>query len=270
MVVGEAQVARPTSPTVRRRAVLLGASNLTLGFGTAIDQARAVWGQPLDVLAALGHGRSYGLESRVLGRSLPGILQSGLWPALAGQAEAPLAALITDVGNDIMYGATPAMICRWLEHCLDHLAARGARVVLTLLPLASVGRLSAWRYRFFRACLFSGCGLSLTDAMDRAEALQAGLRALARARGAAIVCPPAEWYGFDPIHIRRGARREAWCELLRAWREGDCPVASPRGGLSQALYLSRLQPERQRRFGVERCAVQPCGRLREGTTIALY
>ncbi len=272
MVVGEARVARAAAnnAAVRRRVVLLGASNLTLGFGTALDEARAAWGAPLDVLAALGHGRSYGLESRVLGRTLPGILQSGLWPALARQAPAPVAALITDVGNDIMYGAAPATICRWIEQCLDHLAATGARVVLTLLPLAGVGRLSAWRYRLFRACLFPGCRLSFTDAMDSAEALQAGMTALARERGVALVCPPADWYGFDPIHIRRGARREAWGELLRAWRESERAVASPPGGLSQALYLSRLQPERQRRFGVERCATQPCGRLREGTTIALY
>ena len=74
-----------------RRVVLLGASNLTRGISTVVATAQRVWGQPLEVLAALGHGRSYGIESRVLGRRLPGILNSGLWEALDRSPASPTA-----------------------------------------------------------------------------------------------------------------------------------------------------------------------------------
>ena len=60
------------------RAVALGASNLTRGFRTVVSAARAAWGPEVQVLAALGHGRSYGAPSRVPFRTLPGILESGL------------------------------------------------------------------------------------------------------------------------------------------------------------------------------------------------
>jgi hypothetical protein len=42
------------------RVVALGASNLTRGFQTIVSTARLVWGPDVEVLAALGHGRSYG------------------------------------------------------------------------------------------------------------------------------------------------------------------------------------------------------------------
>src|SRR5205807_8069752 len=56
-----------------RRVVVLGASNVSLGFGTIVETAARLWGAPLDLLAAFGHGRSYGLRKSVLGRELPGI-----------------------------------------------------------------------------------------------------------------------------------------------------------------------------------------------------
>src|SRR5262249_46912085 len=89
-------------PPAVRRVVLLGASNLTLGIGTVLGSAANVWGSPLEVLAALGHGRSYGRATSVMGRQLPGIRECGLWPALGVDGQLPTAALVTDIGNDVL------------------------------------------------------------------------------------------------------------------------------------------------------------------------
>ena len=69
------------------RVVALGASNLTRGFQTVVDSARSVWGPGVEVLAALGHGRSYGAPSRFIARTLPGILKSGLWAELQRRSQ---------------------------------------------------------------------------------------------------------------------------------------------------------------------------------------
>jgi hypothetical protein len=90
------------------RVVALGASNLTRGFHEVVSASRAAWGPDVQILAALGHGRSYGARSRLLTRRLPGILDSGLWPALEAMPAVPTRALVTDVGNDILYGYPPA------------------------------------------------------------------------------------------------------------------------------------------------------------------
>ncbi len=55
------------------RLVALGASNLTRGFRRVVSTARAAWGPEIQVLAALGHGRSYGAASRIGVRTLAGI-----------------------------------------------------------------------------------------------------------------------------------------------------------------------------------------------------
>ena len=131
----------------------LGASNLTRGFATVVHTARSVWEEPIDVFAALGHGRSYGLRSRILVRSLPGILDSGIWARLEAAPPAPSRGLVTDVGNDILYGESTATILAWVAEVVARLRALGAEVALTDLPLASIRRLSAERFLLFRSIL---------------------------------------------------------------------------------------------------------------------
>ena len=62
----------------------------------------------------------------MLGRELPGITTCGLWDALAARPPARTAALVTDVGNDLLYGAPVAAILDWVAECLDRLAAQCA------------------------------------------------------------------------------------------------------------------------------------------------
>ena len=261
---------RTTGEAPLRRVVLLGASNLTRALPVVLDHARHAWGAPLEVLAALGHGRSYGLESRVLGRSLPGILQSGLWPALAARQSGEVAALVTDVGNDIVYGARPAAILEWIAECLTRLAVARARTVITLLPLAGISALPPWRYRLLRTLLFPGCRLSFADALDCAFAVQTGLVALAARFGAVTIEPHTTWYRFDPIHLARGVWPEAWSEIFSGWENAAPGTARVAHAKRHALYFLSLWPEQQRLFGFRQRFAQPCGTLGDGTTIALY
>ncbi len=112
---------------LRRRVILLGASNLTRGISTVVGIAQASLGGPLDVVAAMGHGRSYGMWSRVLVRELPGIATCALWDALDRRPRLDTVALVTDIGNDIFYGASIDEIVSWVDVTLARLEriARG-------------------------------------------------------------------------------------------------------------------------------------------------
>jgi hypothetical protein len=133
------------------RVVALGASNLTRGFRAVVSAARAAWGPEVQVLAALGHGRSYGAPSRVVVRTLPGILESGLWRTLESLPELPTRALVADIGNDILYGSSAERILAWVEDALSRLQRVTRDIILTDLPLGSIRRLSQARFRVFRS-----------------------------------------------------------------------------------------------------------------------
>ena len=253
----------PAGDRPARRIVLLGASNLTRGISTVIETAWSLWGSPLEVLAALGHGRSYGLTSRVLGRELPGIKQSGLWEALAARPPAETAALVTDIGNDLLYGAPVESILGWVSDSLERLDAARARTVLTLLPIANVEALSAWRYWLVRSCAFPKCRAGLEEILDAARRLNDGLKRL----GDEVVRLTDR---EREIHIRLRHWRAAWREILSAWSDTPVGASAARGSLTRWFYLRSLPPLERRLFGRERRAAQPSGRLRDGTTIALY
>ena len=253
---------------VRRRVVLLGASNLIRGLTTVLRIAYRLWGGPLDVLAACGLGRSYGLRMPFLWRELPAIADCGLWQAVAHRPSARTAALLTDVGNDLLYDVPVPRIIAWVEACLDRLLRAGARVVLTPLPLCSVTAVSRARFLALRSLLFPGCRLSYATVLDRAIDLDQRLRLLAKTRGAVIVEHRPEWYGFDPIHIRWRRRLAAWGNILAPWTDGaradEVPVHLGR------WFRLRLVPERRWLFGREQHHSQPCCQLPDGTTLALY
>src|SRR5438105_2980806 len=114
----------PVVPTaVRQRVVLLGASNLTQGLATILKIAQRQFAAPLEVYAALGHGRSLGQPTRVLGRELPGMLDCRLWSALERASPLPTAVLLTDIGNDLLYETPLATIKSWLSEIFFRIGA---------------------------------------------------------------------------------------------------------------------------------------------------
>jgi len=253
---------------VTPRLVLLGASNLSLGLGCAVAAARADAGVPLEVLAAHGLGRSYGSESRVGARVLPGILQCGLWDALEREGGSACRALLTDLGNDILYGTEVGRITGWLEQVLERLSRQGARVRVTRIPLAVLERTPRWRLALARRVFFPAHRVTVARALERARELDREIARLATSARAELVAPETSWYGIDPIHIARRARGEAWSRLCGS----GARAAAPAAGLSpfERRLLRRARPLRRRLLGRELCASQPAARLLDGTTVSLY
>ena len=245
------------------RVCLLGASNLTRGFGTAVRVTRAALGGPLELHAALGRGRSFGGPSSFLGRTLPGIAESGLWPGLdaAGAVRAlPTYALLSDMGNDVAFGVPAAVLLAWIEQTLERLAP--ARSIVLGPPLVSVARISDRAFRFWGRLFFPARGLQRAPLMATLEEVDAGLRELCRARGLAFVEPEASWYGVDPIHVRHAAEKRAWRKILASW-----------GPISDSLPGGRVPlpaPLERRILGVSFRHTQPAARLGDGTTVSIY
>lgn len=248
------------------RIVALGASNLTRGFRTIVSTSRSVWGPDVEILAAFGHGRSYGAPSQFLFRTLPGILKSGLWTELERRPPMMTRALVTDVGNDILYGFSVERTLGWIEEVLRRLRRVTQDIVLTGLPLAAVYRLSRIKFLVFRSMLVPSCRLTLAQVIENAERVNEGLLRLSQMYGAKFVHLHPAWYGFDPIHVRPSCWRTAWQEILGESVPGSREVRS----MVESVWLYLMRPERRSIFGIEQVTPQSGVALRPGGQVWLY
>lgn len=264
----------------RARFVVLGASNATKGISLLVETAERMLGAPLDVHAAIGHGRSYGEKSFLIARSIQGTLECGLWESIrtsAAQAvdDAPLYALLTDVGNDVMYCVEPDRIVEWVSECVDRLQRHGARIVMTGMPMAVVDRIGRKRYLFFRTLFFPKNPNSLEETIERVRHVQAGMRQLAADRNIPFVEQKAEWYGVDPIHLTQQARADAWAEILSHWqdespKQPDRSIVA-RGSVRRFLAIRTKLFEHWWLFNrIDEGQRQPCVRLPSGTQVSMY
>jgi hypothetical protein len=249
--------------------VALGASNLTRGFRIAVETTRRASGDSLEVFAALGHGRSYGMRSRFLVRELPAILDCGLWREVESRPACATTAIVTDVGNDVLYGAEASLVLAWVGETLLRLRRLGAAIVLTDLPVFNAQRISALGFVLFRSMLVPSCRLTLAEVATRAAAVNAGIETLAARHGATLVRLRPEWYGRDPIHMRPRHWTRAWQSILLA---GLPPIAPPPLAPAPAewLRLYCARPDLRWLLGREQRRSQPAVRLLDGTTVWIY
>lgn len=212
----------------RTTVVVLGASNVSRGLARLAAVARERTPGPVDLVVAAGHGRSYGVNSRVGMRRLPSILGSGLWRALERDDAAPRpVALLTDIGNDLLYGFPSRLVADWVGECLRRLSNLGTRTAITRLPLASVATVGPGRYRAFRSLFVPGCRLSLAAIKEATAELDADLASLASEHAATLIDQPGDWYGLDPIHPRRRHLSDLFHTVGDAW---GLPQGRRRGG----------------------------------------
>ena len=253
---------------LRRRVVVLGASNVSRGLArlAAAVESRS---PDADLFVAAGHGRGYGVNTRVAARRLPSILGSGLWRAVDRHGGEPPAALVTDVGNELLYGLTVEQVGSWVRESVRRLADRGATIAITRLPMAGIAAVGAVRYRALRTFFVPGCRLSLADLKDAATRLDADLQAIAGDYGARIIEQPAHWYGFDTLHVRRRHLDDLWHTACGAW--GFPAVGSPvTSSVAGWVKVGTKAAEVRSLAGVVRYTRQPVLRLRSGGTLSLY
>lgn len=242
-----------------QRVILLGASNLARAFPTVLHSLRQGLVGPLDIAVAMGHGRSYGTWSQLLGRALPGINQCGLWPHVSGdcsQHTRPLAA-IADLGNDLVYGVDAQTLLGWLDITLRRLQEVNSEVAMISLPMESLARLTPRRFELARRLIFPGHAIRWPQLQREIQQLDQGMRELAERYRVGWVDAPGDWYGLDPIHIRRPLEAEAWQTLFARWSVWRSPADGSRLSVLQKFKLRRLRPAERRLFGQPQLTSQP-------------
>lgn len=244
----------PSTPESRNHVVLLGASNLTLAWPRIVDQLQSRFVDPVDIYTANGMGRSYVCDrSGFALRQLPGILCSGIWDALpAPNNDRSSVGLLTDFGNDLLYGREPQEIVSAAEECINRLRSwdQNCRFVVTRPPVESVESLGWLRFVLARFALFPKSTLTLDGVKSKTLELDQGLQEVAARLDAAIYQPPADWYGIDPIHVRRKHQSKAFGQMMDLW---------PTQADTSSFADNRSRPKAAIRwvFGKQRDVAQP-------------
>ncbi|WP_442484302.1 hypothetical protein [Aeoliella sp. SH292] len=225
---------------------------------------------PIEVFVAHGFGRSYGRRSAIPYRALPGIKQCALWDDLRSRPSLPTFALITDVGNDLLYGASPNQIIEWVGECGAELRAMDANIVTTELPLDAILATTRLRFQVFRTIFFPPSRLTFERACELAHETNEGLKNLSHELASSVVRMDPKWYGIDPIHIRMQYRTAAWNKIVEAWRVS---TTSPRERVfrrKNSMLLHMAYPHERWFLGRHQRRTQPSVTLSDGSVVAIY
>lgn len=260
----------------RSRFVVLGASNVSRGLTVLFDRLRVVAGTPIELFAAAGRGRSYGLESRFLIRGLPSILDSGLWSALSsvpvpGSRHAPCRVLVTDIGNDLLYGASAAQTASWVEAAIERLPV-GSEVVLTLPP-QRLQEVPEALLRVARTVFFPGRRADVPALLRQVEELTERLEAFANRVCVTTIASKADWYSLDPIHYPLHRRSAVFEQLTEPWchqRDLGDGALGPDLPATDWISLQRARPARYTIAGRSKSMQQPAATLSDRSRLWMY
>lgn len=244
---------------------------MTLSLRLAIDLMQQRFGGPSEIFTALGHGRAYGVCTQMLLRGLPGIADCGLWRQLDLAEKHPTYALLTDIGNDILYGLPPEQVLRVLEWCIDQLQKHATHIVVTNLPMTSIESLSERRYIFFRNIFYPSCRLSRDETISRARVVHHGLVNMATQRRFKLYEQKPDWLGLDGIHVNYWQRKAFYGDLMDQFYDpGDKPEAVE--GKQKFLLAWQQRPEFAYKtvFGRTVYCQQPSGQLADGSHVCKY
>jgi hypothetical protein len=255
----------------QNRFILLGASNLTLSLRLVIHLMQQRFGATSEILAAVGHGRAYGIFSEAVWRGLPGIAECGLWRQLRETESRPAYALLTDIGNDILYGLLPEQVLQSVEACVERLQQQSAQIVVTNLPRASTERLSERHFLFFRNLFYPSCQLPRNETVSRAWAVHDGLVAMAARRKFVLHEQKPEWFGLDGIHVNYWQREAYYRDIVQQFADSVEKLESQESHRDFFLiWQQRPEFAFKTLFGRAIYRPQPSGLLTDGSRVCKY
>jgi len=227
--------------------VLLGASNLARGYTALTHYLESnLAPQPAAFLAAFGPGRGYGAWGGLLNISYPPIVESPLFEKARRKAEkgSRVVALVTDIGNDLLYGLDADGLIAVVQTVFDRLAAVNARVYATTLPVFFEQEVPPMIYYPIRTLLYPKSRVTREQAVDGVRRVNAYLKKIPDDR--VQVLPPMDAYlGWDHVHFGLARAGEVWNQVGQTMLAGlGCRPRSgirfPRMLVSYKEYIYRL------------------------------
>lgn len=195
--------------------ILLGASNLSRGcFAFSRYMKARLYPRPVEVLIASGPGRGYHASGGLLNVNYPPICSSDIFDVAQKKAESgfQVVALVTDMGNDIMYSVSAEQLIATIQQIFDRLQSMNADVFYTTLPVAfEKGVHPVWFY-ILRSLLLPFSRVSYDKATAGIIAVNQFLKKY-DSENCHLVSGMDRYLGYDEIHYGWLRAHSAWSHL---------------------------------------------------------
>ena len=187
----------------------------------------------------MGPGRGYCAEGGIFNITYPPIGSSGILKSASERAQGArqVIALITDIGNDIMYGVPVSEITSCLSSLLQKLDAIGADVFVNPIPLDFPEDVSERQFRILRSVFYPHSAIDYRRAGEAVSAVNDFLYASA-GRRIHLLPSAKDCTGIDKIHYSIFRSHRAWSRVANEMFRVS-PVKLPRkiGWLSTTTSL---------------------------------
>lgn len=207
----------PLNPSAPILFILLGASNLSRGCFALSRLLKAnLHPRKVEVLIASGPGRAYCASGGLLNVTYPPIHSSEIFEVARNKSECgyQVVALVTDIGNDIMYGVSAEQVIETIQQIFDKLQSMNAKIFYTTLPIAfEKGVHPAWFY-ILRSLLLPFSRVTYDQATAGIIGVNKFLRESAGKCGH-LISDMDRYLGFDKIHYGWLRANNAWSQVAR-------------------------------------------------------
>ncbi len=192
--------------------ILLGASNLARGcFALGRHIQACLHPRPVEVMIATGPGRGYCVPGGLLTVVYPPIQSSRIFEAAREKFASGyrVIALVTDIGNDIMYGVSPEALTETLHQIFTRLQSMRAEVFYTPIPQIFETGIHPALFHVLRTVLFPGSRVSY-DQTQRAVGRVNRFLQDAATNHLRLVPDMDRFTGMDEIHYSVFHAAHAW------------------------------------------------------------
>ena len=149
--------------------ILFGASNLARSFyGLKLSIKRCIHPRPATFIHAMGPGRGYLSRGGILNTTYPPIIDCGILESIQKirKPNQQIIVLITDIGNDIMYGIHSEKIIEGLQNIFDTLGEVTKNIFITPIPINLKNDIGEFYFRVLRCIFFPKSSINYSQTLE--------------------------------------------------------------------------------------------------------
>jgi len=196
--------------------IFLGASNLARSFyGLKRCIRRCIFPRPASFVHAMGPGRGYVSRGGILNAIYSPILNCGILEAVRNKKikDQSVVALITDIGNDIMYGVSSEKIINGLQYLLNSLGEFKTNIFITLIPVDLENDISELHFHIIRQIYFPKSPVKYSQASNNIKAINKFILQSSNKK-ITVINDMKQFCGIDKIHYSILKSQSAWSHVV--------------------------------------------------------